>query len=112
MKCNPGENEVYIPLIFYMDGVSIDQNSCHTLTPFNMTLGIFNTMTRQKAEAWETIYFHPNSSHENSFQSKIPSAQESLQNLHNCIEIAMQSFDELFKSNGLYFDYFPYAGKI
>ena len=24
----------------------------------------------------------------------------------------MQSFDELFKSDGLYFDYFPYAGKI
>ena len=48
MKYKEGANEVYIPLIFYMDGISVDQNSCLTLTPFNMTLGIFNTETCQK----------------------------------------------------------------
>ena len=66
-----------------MDGISVDENGTLCLTPFNMTLGIFNTETRRKANAWETIYFHPNSSHENSFQSRNPTALESLQNYHN-----------------------------
>ena len=95
-----------------MDGISVDENGTLCLTPFNMTLEIFNTETRRKTDAWETIYFHPNSSHENSFQSRNPTTLKSLQNYHNCIDTAMESFDELFNGEGLDFNYFPYAGKI
>ena len=37
---------------------------------------------------------------------------ESIQNLHNCIKEALHSFEELFKSDGLDFDYLHFAGKF
>jgi len=50
-----------VPLIFYMDGISLDAHGRLSLTPLNMTLGIFSTETRKRPEAWSTIYFHPRS---------------------------------------------------
>ena len=46
-----------------------------------MTLGIFNTETHTKAEAWSTIYSHPDSEMENIYQSRKPTSYESLLNL-------------------------------
>ena len=37
---------------------------------------------------------------------------ESIQNLHNCIKEALHSFEELFKNDGLDFDYLRFAGKF
>ena len=58
-KCNKDSNKILVPIILYMDGISIDAHGRLTLTPLNVTLGIFNTAARKLPEAWETIYFHP-----------------------------------------------------
>ena len=46
-----------------MDGILLDARGRLTLTPLNMTLGIFNVTTRKRQEAWETIYYHPDHSY-------------------------------------------------
>ena len=66
-KCDPAEKEILVPIIFYMDLISLDAKGRLSLTPLNMTLGIFSTATRRLNEAWETIYFHPDA----SFMKKI-----------------------------------------
>eukprot|EP00536_Pseudo-nitzschia_multiseries_P017004 jgi/Psemu1/313885/fgenesh1_kg.1334_\ len=36
--CNPNSQEILVPIIFYMDGISLDAHGRLTLTPLNMTL--------------------------------------------------------------------------
>eukprot|EP00536_Pseudo-nitzschia_multiseries_P006127 jgi/Psemu1/14516/gm1.14516_g len=56
-------NEIFVPNILYMDGITINNSGQTTLTPLNMSLVIFNTFTRNCwLDAWETIYFHPTGS--------------------------------------------------
>ena len=107
--------DILVPVIFYMDGISLDANGRLSLMPLNMTLGIFNTEVRKRAEAWETIYFHPNDTvvqlaHNAKKDSQPP---DKCQNLHNGLDIALESFlqactgDEVFEWKGL-----PYGGKL
>ena len=61
-KCVPGGNKVYVPLIFYMDGICLDQNGSITLTPLNVTLGIFNTKLEKNLKLGKHYIFsqmHP-----------------------------------------------------
>eukprot|EP00536_Pseudo-nitzschia_multiseries_P019444 jgi/Psemu1/60762/gm1.60762_g len=52
-------NEILVPIILYMDGIATNNSGQTTLTPLNMTLGIFNTLTWNSwLDVWETIYFH------------------------------------------------------
>ena len=101
-------DEILVPIILYMDGISLDVNSHLNLTPLNMTLGIFNTEVRRQAEAWETIYFHPD---------KITSVKKSngihnVTNLHNGIKVALQSFRDVCERNEyIAWDGLPYASK-
>ena len=90
---DPQKNEMLVPIIFYMDGISLDSHGRLTLTPLNMTLGIFSTETRKSNEAWETIYFHPDLSSltpENREKKSVPF--NNLQNLHRGLEAALGSF--------------------
>ena len=112
-NCAQDKNEVLVPVILYQDGIVIDQNGSLSLTPMNLSLGIFNTETRTLPEAWELIYFHPDASHEKSLHSREPTPKESLENLHRTIEAALESLQNYMQSsNGIQFDYLPYAGKI
>eukprot|EP00536_Pseudo-nitzschia_multiseries_P015967 jgi/Psemu1/44408/gm1.44408_g len=44
--CNEND-EILVLIIFYMDGISLDAHGRLSLTPLNMTLGIFNTEARK-----------------------------------------------------------------
>jgi len=68
--CSLDSIEILVPIILYMDGISLDTHGKLNLTPLNMTLGIFNVKRRTKEYAWETIYFHPCAQLESSRQSK------------------------------------------
>ena len=81
--CKDDTNEILVPVILYLDGISVDAHGRLTLTPLNMTLGIFNTATRQRPEAWETLYFHPDHNYLSSHQSSPATPADNLQNLHN-----------------------------
>ena len=111
--CNTSDNtnEILVPVIFYMDGITTDNAGRLNLTPLNMTLGIFNIQTRMKAEAWTTIYYHPDSDTENQYHSCKPTPIESLQNLHEGLRVALQSFHNVTQQGGLYWNTFPYGGK-
>eukprot|EP00536_Pseudo-nitzschia_multiseries_P010602 jgi/Psemu1/26440/gm1.26440_g len=94
---NP-EPEILVPLIFYMDGISLDAHGRLTLTPLNMTLDIFNVETRKLPQAWTTIYFHPD---------------KSMQNLHNAIQVALASLTEILEpDHGILWEYLLHAGKL
>ena len=91
-KCNPRKKEILVPVILYMDGISIDSKGRLSLTPLNMTLGIFSTATRQSNSAWETIYFHPDANHMSSNQSQHTRSIHNMENLHRGLDAALSSF--------------------
>ena len=110
-RCNPAKKEILVPIIFYMDGISLDARGKLSLTPLNMTLGIFNVATRKRQEAWETVYFHPDSSYVsiNSVNKVLPI--HNVMNLHNGLRVALKSFKEACSDiNGFEWDGIPYAG--
>ena len=107
--------EILVPIILYMDGISLDAHGRLSLTPLNMTLGIFNVKTRRRADAWETLYFHPSSKvhYVSQCQKKRTSGVHNIQNLHNGLQAALQSFhDVCTKEDGILWDGLPYAGKV
>ena len=85
-------NEMLVPIILYMDGISLDAHGRLSLCPLNLTLGIFTVEARKLPEAWETIYFHPDTEFESSHHSRKPTATENIQNLHNGLDKALESF--------------------
>jgi hypothetical protein len=62
-----GPLDVLCLYICYMDGVSTDAFGRLGLTPLNITLGILNSSTRTKKEAWVTLYFHPDDNAEAAY---------------------------------------------
>ena len=89
---DPSKNELLVPVIFYMDLISLDTHGRLSLTPLNMTLGIFNTTTRHSSEAWETIYFHPDSSYMKTFAKSKVEGVHGVENLHRGLDAAFESF--------------------
>ena len=107
--CKPNSNQILVPVILYMDGISLDTNSRLSLTPLNMTLGIFNTATRRLPEAWETIYFHPNK----SINKKTSDGTDTVSNLHAGLKAALKSFKDVCDDDQpIIWKNLPYAGKI
>jgi len=111
LLCTPKSKEILVPIILYMDGISIDAHGRLTLTPLNMTLGIFNIATRRKPEAWETLYFHPDHNYQSAQQSRPATSAEGLQNIHNGLRVALKSFKEVCDNGvGIQCKDLPYAG--
>ena len=104
--CKPSTNKILVPIILYMDGISIDNNRRLSLTTLNMTLGIFNIETQTRPESWETIYFHPSNEFESKHNDKTTTSQDSLKNLHVGLNKALQTFDKACKlKDGIEWDY-------
>ena len=96
-----------------MDGISLDAHSQLLLTPLNMTLGIFNVEARIKPEAWITIHYHPDTEVEATRHLKKATSRQSVQNLHNGLKVALDSFKEARKDGTtIDWNYLPYAGKV
>ena len=75
-----------------MDGISIDNNGRLGLTPFNMTLGIFNVKTQTRPDSWETIYFHPSNGFKSKHHNKTTMSLDSLKDLHIGLKEALKTF--------------------
>ena len=107
-KCNPRNNEILVPIILYMDGIAIDNNGLTSLTPLNMTLGIFNDLTRSsRPDAWETIYFHPSGK-----RDKADESIDNVNNLHAGLRAALNSLKEACDSSeGLRWSNLPWNGR-
>eukprot|EP00536_Pseudo-nitzschia_multiseries_P010827 jgi/Psemu1/27151/gm1.27151_g len=88
-SCKTNCNEILAHIILYMDGIAINNSSSGqtTLTPLNMTLGIFNTLAQNSwPDAWETIYFHPTGTHD-----KGDKLINNVNNLHSGLCLALPS---------------------
>ena len=102
-------DEILVPIILYMDGISLDVKGNLNLCPLNMTLGIFKTETRKQAQAWETLYFHPDKI---SSKNKVEGVHNIL-NLHRGIEIALKELRDICDEKiSISWDGLPYASKI
>ena len=89
-----GSIEILVSIILYMNGISLGAHGRLTLTPLNMTLGIINVKTRKRPEAWKTLYFHPDNEFQSSNYSSKADPVDNMQNLHNGLRTALQSFKE------------------
>ena len=96
-ECCVEPDEILVPIIGYMDGVATDNNGRLPVTPFNITLGIFDTETRRKPEAWTTALLYPDDNSEASIQPGTKTVHK-IQNLHNCISLALRDLKELMDS--------------
>ena len=109
-KCDPAEKEILVPVIFCMDPISLDAKGQLSLTPLNMTLGIFSTATRRLNEAWETIYFHPDASFMKTFAKNTVEPIHSIENLHRGLDAAFASFQRQCKTTTV-FKRLPWNGE-
>ena len=66
-RCDITIKETLVPIILYIDGVATDMNGRLGVIPLNMTLGIFNSSTITKKDAWTTIYYHPDNESESAY---------------------------------------------
>eukprot|EP00536_Pseudo-nitzschia_multiseries_P011417 jgi/Psemu1/28838/gm1.28838_g len=89
-RCKTDSNDILVPIILYMDGIAIDNSGQTILTPLNMTLGIFNTLTWNSwPDARETIYFHPTST-----RDKCDKLINNVNNLHSGLCFALSSLKD------------------
>ena len=96
-----------------MDGVSPDTHSCLSLTPLNLSLGIYNIETRKKADAWECIYFHPGSSLQALNQKANTSSVDNLSNLHTGLASALSLLKEACQiTDGIEWSSITYGGQV
>eukprot|EP00536_Pseudo-nitzschia_multiseries_P017856 jgi/Psemu1/52906/gm1.52906_g len=72
-RCKRDLNKILVPIILYMDGIVIDNSGQSTLTPLNMTLGIF----------------HPTGSRDKGNKSI-----DNVNNLHSGLHCALSSLKE------------------
>ena len=107
--CNPSKNEMLVPVIFCMDGISLDAHGRLSLTPLNMTLGMFSTETRRSNSAWETVYFHPDPNFMMSLQKQYTKPVHNVENLHRGLDVALCSFKEACQREYI-FPNFPWNG--
>eukprot|EP00536_Pseudo-nitzschia_multiseries_P016434 jgi/Psemu1/46208/gm1.46208_g len=107
-RCKSKSNEILVPIILYMDGIAIDNSGQTTLTPLNMTLGIFNTLTRNsRPDAWEAIYFHPTGSRDKGAESI-----DNVNNLHSGLRLALSSLkDACNQTDGIEWSNLPWNKK-
>ena len=92
--CDPSKKEILVPVIFYMDLISLDAHGRLSLTPLNVTLGIFNTAIHHSGDARETICFHPDSSFMQTFAKCQVEGIHGVENLHRGFDTAFLSFVE------------------
>jgi hypothetical protein len=107
-----GPNDVLVPIIGYMDGVSTDANGCLGLIPFNFTLGIFNVATQTKKETWVTLYYHPDDEAEAALHVQPTTPFDKVQNIHQGLDDAFAELRQIMAGDGLQWDNLRYGGKV
>ena len=112
-RCVESRKEILVPIILYTDGISLDANSRQNLMPLNLTLGIFNTLTRRRLEAWELMYFHPDQTFMASQQNTRTSPADNIRNLHNGLGLALHSLQvEMEKENCILWKQLPWNNRM
>ena len=98
------DSDLLCPLIFFIDGVSLDNMQRQTLEPVSFTLGIFNRKARNSSIFWRILGYVPNL--EKMFNlkySKSQSKHESLKktHYHQLLNVIFNDLDKLQKQGGM-----------
>ena len=107
------ERTFLVPILLYMDGISLHTHIRLSLTPLHMSLGIYNIEIRKRTGEWECIYFHYDSSVKSLDQKAKVSSVDSLTNLHLGLAAGISSFKEACQiTEGIELSSIAYGGKI
>ncbi len=98
------ENDLLCPLIFFIDGVSLDKMQKQTLEPVSFTLGIFKRNARNSNNFWRILGYIPNV--EKMFNFKYTKEQINKYSLkkkhyHQLLNVIFEDLDKLQKNGGL-----------
>ena len=101
-ECDPTV-VVPLPLVFAIDKSHYDLHSNLCSTPIGFTLGILNSRTQQKTEAWKMGAVVPNLSAKKGKNKKRKkgSSKQSLQDMHNVLKIAFSSLKLAYDKGGI-----------
>ena len=95
------DHDVLVPIIFFIDGVTIDMYSHLNLEPVTFTLGIFNRNTRNKAYAWRTLGFVNDLSLKSSIRKDEPSRMgDNLRDYHAILHTILSPLIGLQQKGG------------
>ncbi|CAJ1945718.1 unnamed protein product [Cylindrotheca closterium] len=89
MKCDEGKREMLVPIILYGDEITTDKQGKLTACPFNLTLGILDTDTRNKEQAHTTFFYYPDPTVELAHHKKKATAHDKMVNLQNSLAVAL-----------------------
>ena len=98
------DNHILLPIIFFIDGATIDKMGKLQVEPISFTLGIFNRQTRKNADAWRTLGYiedFGNVVNQNIEQNtRKDSSKVKIQDYHAMIEHILRDFQSLQGRNG------------
>lgn len=102
------------PLIFFIDGIAIDNMGRKSLEPVSFTLGIFNKKTRNTVSAWRVLGYIPNPSKTTSinYSSMKSNEKEVLKKLHyhQILDKIFEDVHSIQKKGGMLFR-LPFPGQ-
>ena len=99
-------DDVLVPIIFFIDGVTIDMHSHLNLEPVTFTLGIFNRNTRNKAYAWRTLGFVNDLSLKSSIKkTKELGLGDNLRDYHAILHTILSPLIDLQKKGGFKWEF-------
>jgi hypothetical protein len=81
------KNEMFCPIIFFIDKTHTDTNARLCLEPVQFTLGIFNSKIRNSAHSWRTLGYIPD-----MLVNEKLATSEKLQDYHIMIGVILESF--------------------
>ena len=105
--------DILCPIILFIDGTPIDSYSKHTLEPVMMTLGIFNSKTRQLPRAWRLLgyieqdsnYVTCNEGINNDNQRKTIDQVSKRQDYHHILSFILKEVAKVEKSKGILYNF-------
>jgi hypothetical protein len=90
-----GENDILVPIIFFIDETTVANNGSCSIEPVSFTLGIFNRETRGNPDAWSILGYIPsmdsNCLNDTDVSKK---GQSRLKDYHAALKFILNSFRE------------------
>ena len=98
------DGDLLCPLIFFIDGVSLDSMQHQTLEPVSFTLGIFNRKARNSQSFWRILGYIPNLEKMSNLQyANFQTKHESLKktHYHQLLNVIFKDLDSLQTNGGM-----------
>ena len=92
-----GRRRILCPIIFYIDGLSLDAYGKLTLEPLTFTLGIFKDQLRNLAKAWRTLGFMEDL--DSLYGANLQSSLDKSNDYHAILSCILEEFKQVQELN-------------